>query len=285
MLTLLLASPALAAFVSTQSVFLVPRPPASVEEGRYENQALLGGWVEAERLRLPRDVAVDVAVPGTYGVPGGRATAPGVVPAGTYVTSHYLHGDSTGQSLASWDGFATFDAPIVGLMLDQVTMEASDALFNVGGVVFDTQPGERDFDTDLFNDRVTWDPNDPFTIVFDHAADTGMDELRVLTLAYWVDIGGACPGQLDIRWGGMTPGGVIAFVTSPNAGALVVPSGPCAGTQMGLGPPATLRGTAPVGPAGWGALHPMITSPAVCSHLAEAVDMASCVPSGAIPLP
>jgi hypothetical protein len=286
-LPLLLVSPlAHAAFVDTDQVFVVGSPPPSVEEGLYENQTQLGAWVEVERLTLPVDVAVDIATPGTYGPAGSPINAPGTLPAGTQVISHYFHGDSTGQSIASWDGYATFDTPILGIQIQQTTMEQSDDLFNVGGVVFDTQSQERDFDTDLRNDFLIWDPADPYTIRFDHAADTGMDEFRVITAAYHVEIAGTCPGTLDIRWGGMTPGGDIAFITSPDPlGTFTVPVVACQGTVLDLGTPPALRALVSAGAQGYGDLSPSVQMGALCSHSVQVVDMSSCTVSNVVPLP
>jgi|JI10StandDraft_1071094.scaffolds.fasta_scaffold638659_2 hypothetical protein len=45
---------------------------------------------------------------------------------------------------------------------------------------------------------------------------------------------GTCPGTVEFRASGGTPGGVFAAVRAPGAGAVYVPSGPCIGTQLGL---------------------------------------------------
>lgn len=45
---------------------------------------------------------------------------------------------------------------------------------------------------------------------------------------------GTCPGTVEFRASGGTPGGVFAAVRAPGPGAVFVPSGPCIGTQLGL---------------------------------------------------
>lgn len=285
MIAVLTGAPAHAAIVSSTSVLLAPRPPPSAEEGVFENQTQLGGWVEVERITLPRDVAVDLSVPGTYGHAGDPPFAPGTLAAGTAVSSYYFHGDSTGQTIASWNGFVTFDTPILAIQLQAVTFVASDDIFNVGGVVFDPQPFERDFDTDLFNDFITWDPADPYTVRFDHAADTGIDEFRVITAATWLEITGTCPGPVDIRWAGASPGGTLAFLSSPTPGTTVIPVGPCAGGTVDLAMPVSLRAMLSAGPAGRGGITPTIASPAVCSHSLQVVDMSTCLAGPVVELP
>lgn len=284
-LMLAAANPASAAIVSSSSILFAPSPPPSAEEGVFENQTMLGGWVEVERILLPRDVAVDLETPGTYGVAGRPPFAPGTLAAGTPVSSYYLHGDSTGQTIASWAGHITFDTPILGIQLQSTTFEASDDVFNVGGVVFDAQPFERDFDTDLFNDLITWDPSDPYTVYFDHAADTGIDELRIITAATWLEVTGTCPGPVTIRWAGMTPGGTVTFLSSPNLGTTVIPVGVCTGYSVGLSAPISVRAALPAGPQGRGVLTPNVMSAPLCSHYLQTVDMGSCLASEPAPLP
>lgn len=47
---------------------------------------------------------------------------------------------------------------------------------------------------------------------------------------------GTCPGTVEFRATGGTPGGIFAAVRAPGAGAVYVPSGVCLGTQLGLNP-------------------------------------------------
>ncbi len=46
---------------------------------------------------------------------------------------------------------------------------------------------------------------------------------------------GECPGRVTVAWGGATPNRPMAIVYANNTGSFVVPGGPCAGTQLGLG--------------------------------------------------
>ncbi|GEM_PF-2148697 len=52
---------------------------------------------------------------------------------------------------------------------------------------------------------------------------------------YTVNVTGTCPGQVRLTWSGAQPNKQQAVVFARNTGAFVVPGGPCAGTQLGLG--------------------------------------------------
>ncbi len=52
---------------------------------------------------------------------------------------------------------------------------------------------------------------------------------------YHVKVTGWCPGRIMVEWTGGTPGRQQAFVYSRERGSVVIPSGPCAGTILGLG--------------------------------------------------
>ncbi len=45
---------------------------------------------------------------------------------------------------------------------------------------------------------------------------------------------GACPGSVRVAWSDATPSSTMGIVFASNTGSLVVPSGPCQGTQLGL---------------------------------------------------
>ncbi|GEM_PF-1922911 len=45
---------------------------------------------------------------------------------------------------------------------------------------------------------------------------------------------GACPGTVRVAWSNATPSRTMGIVFASNTGSLVIPSGPCQGTQLGL---------------------------------------------------
>ncbi len=48
-------------------------------------------------------------------------------------------------------------------------------------------------------------------------------------------LSGQCPGTITVAWSGATPNKPMGIVFAKNTGAYVIPGGPCAGTQLGLG--------------------------------------------------
>lgn len=52
---------------------------------------------------------------------------------------------------------------------------------------------------------------------------------------YHAQVTGACPGTVDLHWSGADAGVQQGVVFALNTGSLVVPNGPCQGTQLGLG--------------------------------------------------
>ena len=53
--------------------------------------------------------------------------------------------------------------------------------------------------------------------------------------AYRLRLGGSCPGTVTLDWNGAPPNSQQGIVFASNTGNVVIPNGPCAGTQLGLG--------------------------------------------------
>ena len=96
--------------------------PASVTAGSFDSSSIRF-FAERDLALLESDVAVDMdALEG-----GGKlvsALSPGVIPAGNWVKTYFLHYDVMGQIRA---GSVTFDAPVIGLIFTKATLDASDA--------------------------------------------------------------------------------------------------------------------------------------------------------------
>lgn len=50
-----------------------------------------------------------------------------------------------------------------------------------------------------------------------------------------LEVNGDCPGTIFVSWSGATPNSDMGVVFAYNEGSFVVPGGPCAGTELGLG--------------------------------------------------
>ena len=103
-------------------------------------------------------------------------------------------------------------------------------------------------------------------------------------LALDLTVSGACPGDMVLVADGAVPRGNVALVSGAGAGSVAIPSGPCAGTRLGLGPAGlTLRGVLAVDATGRAALTPRVPAPA-CGALVQAVDLETCDVSPVRPL-
>jgi hypothetical protein len=65
------------------------------------------------------------------------------------------------------------------------------------------------------------------------------DDIAVLGLGsggggYTLTVTGSCPGTVNVAWSGATPNKQQGIVFASSTGNLVIPSGPCQGTQLGL---------------------------------------------------
>ncbi len=92
---------------------------------------------------------------------------------------------------------------------------------------------------------------------------------------------GSCPGAATISVSGATPNGTVAMAYGV-PGAFTIPSGPCAGVNLGLSAP-TLAGFFSADGSGNLSLSPSLPA-GVCGLSLQAVDMSSCTASNVVML-
>jgi len=97
---------------------------------------------------------------------------------------------------------------------------------------------------------------------------------------------GNCPGRLDARATGATFGGNVAFIYARGTGNVMIPSGPCAGTRLGLNATAQLAALVNADSNGTATLS-RNASANVCGGaiVLQAVDMTTCTPSNVVATP
>ena len=98
-----------------------------------------------------------------------------------------------------------------------------------------------------------------------------------------LEVGGSCPGAIDVLYAGGTPGGTVAVLTGRGPGADVIPGGPCAGTPTdlaGLSFVTTLRAD----PSGALAVSPVVGG-GVCGASVQFLDLETCLPSTRATIP
>ena len=130
----------------TANAFVAVSPPASVTKGAQTSDRRIIGFGEQQGYTLgSAGLAVDISAPGCYDrdspMPGLR------LPAGTIVNSFLLHADrATPNAIIDLEGEATIDSDIIGVILNDAPLDASDAVTGWPYTVYPNrsrQPGCR----------------------------------------------------------------------------------------------------------------------------------------------
>jgi hypothetical protein len=181
-LVVALAAPVSAAFVTVGSVQLADPPPLSVVQGATESNTTIVTFPELEDVVLLADLAVDITTSGTFGLEA--QITPGVIPAGTKVSSRFLHFDPVGTPEDPYSAFAagsiifTSDRPILGVMVLGPALSASDSIVGLPGTTYPTGDGSRGLGLlpqDIINITA-----DQLSVTLAVAAGAGIDQVRVI---------------------------------------------------------------------------------------------------------
>jgi hypothetical protein len=92
-------------------------------------------------------------------------------------------------------------------------------------------------------------------------------------------VGSPCPSSVTAQATGFTGGGTVAIVRSNGTGAAVIPSGPCAGTTLGLSTSGLGLITTITAPPSGNINYAGSVSAGVCGKYIQMVDMATCTVS------
>lgn len=179
---------ALAITGQTGAVTRLASAPASLVAGVLQSNTTVYLFDEAGPLHLPAALTVDIGDPGSYtqtNVWPAVGTSARVLPAGTAVRSHYVHMDVNSVTALIRKGTITFDADIVGVILTDEGLSATDGLLGAPGTVYPdslrrTVSGENADKIVISADRRTLE----FTMAL---SDPHLDEFRVLTAAHIPD--------------------------------------------------------------------------------------------------
>jgi hypothetical protein len=160
--------------VTGQATVVAPPASASAHTGSV-------GWVFQEQTGIvPVDLSVDVTgTPGTY-----TDVSPGIIAAGTAITSFYYHsfGPDTGGDIFS--GSITFPTPILGVEALATSLVNTNGAGAPGTTYLTTNSGQGfDFATPPMQiDQVTISP-DRLTLTFLNETFSAPDDLRIFTAA------------------------------------------------------------------------------------------------------
>lgn len=122
---------------------LIAAPP-SVELGALESDTTMRAFDEQQCVRLEADLTVDINAPGKYNQFSDLPDPKPVIPAGTYVSSHFVHGDSitgTRDDPKFFDGSLVTADEIVGIAATNQTLNDTDFLGAPGTVYPKDQRG------------------------------------------------------------------------------------------------------------------------------------------------
>lgn len=188
-----LAATASATIVSTSGQVTLISPPPSVDIGALQSNTTMFAFDEQQCVRTSVDLPVDITVPGVYDDSGDLT--PGVIPAGTLVSSHFVNADKVGiqPPPIELEGSITTNADILGIAITHHSLDATDVL-GAPGTIYPTGKFGRGLNLDDQNDFVV-EQVDKRTVVVHSQVRIHTDQVRVIT---------RCAETLGAR--GCTPG-------------------------------------------------------------------------------
>jgi len=158
-------------------------PPSSVVFDSVESCTTIHGFPEQDDYVLPSAVTVDVSEPGYYESNYNRTSK--TIPAGTAVDSYFVFFDPVGSQSSTSSGSITMGAEIVGLIVLDATLNATDKVLGRAGTAYATGRGCRGFESG--QERITLSA-DRRTLTINNFYSTFPGEnVRILTLP-----GGMC---------------------------------------------------------------------------------------------
>jgi len=166
--------------------------PVSLRKGAIESDAFFYVLPERRGVTLGQDLACDYTQPGLHDrVPQGSVGLP-TLPAGMVVDSYLLHYDRVGTPvrLVAVQGVVHFDRPVVGIIVNDRRLMATDPVFldhrvqypNATDITRGLEGREHDSGLGRLQDVVELSA-DRMTLTVNLETSTGIDQLRVLVEA------------------------------------------------------------------------------------------------------
>jgi hypothetical protein len=188
--------------------------PVSLRADTSERTGRFQLYTEARQRTLTVPVAVDITQPGTYDQLGGLPLPAPLLLPGTVVSSYLLHSDPPGspQPGPRLTTTLTFDHDILGVMVQDATLSASDAVLGVAGVIYPKLSEPRGLELAPKVDFVRL--TGPRTLEVTVQTSTASDEIRIVT-AGGGDLAAPTAGYQLIA----SDGGVFSFGDKPFAGS------------------------------------------------------------------
>jgi hypothetical protein len=172
--------PAKAGIIATSGGVNVINPPPSVQLGAVQSNTLIPTFAERVRFSLPNSVVVDITSAGTYA--NNPILTPGGVAGGTLVDSYYMYSDPIDSNSIMFNGSATFNTNILGVIVLDNTLNGSDPILGAPGTLYPTGLSARGMELTPGEDSVTISA-DLRTLTFHGHTDTSQDTVRIITAA------------------------------------------------------------------------------------------------------
>ena len=109
--------------------------PSSLVQGQFESSTDIRLIWEQQNIVLTEDLTVNLSEPGNYNRYTFNST-PAIIRAGTMVSSYLLHFDPVGITMGTLTGSVSFDTPILGVMVQDPTLNASTPVVGVNGTTY-----------------------------------------------------------------------------------------------------------------------------------------------------
>jgi hypothetical protein len=223
-----------AAIVATTGSIVHIAPPPTVSVHALESDTEMYAFDEQQNVTLPVSLDVDITQPGTYN--DDLLLTPGTIPAGTVVSSHFVHADGPNREgrggAPQYLGTIELDSDILGIAVLAPALDGSDIL-GAPGTIYPTGGTQRQLNLGS-GDFVIEHP-DVRTVTVKVAVRTHLDQVRIITKGDDPNQGGqgCTPGYWKQAhhydsWVGYTPDqsfesvfGRDAFGGDPSLGAVV----------------------------------------------------------------
>jgi choice-of-anchor A domain-containing protein len=164
-----------------------------VKFGDLQSNTTMFAFDEQQNVTLPVGVDVDITAPGTYDETSDLT--PGTIPAGTLVSSQFVHADKIGTQppFVTLEGTVTTDSDILGVAILQHSLDNSDFL-GAPGTLYPTGDFGRALNLDKQDDYVIEQVNRR-TLLIHSSVKMHADQVRIITA------GGPCPTRPNPAFG------------------------------------------------------------------------------------
>ncbi|PJA24224.1 MAG: hypothetical protein COX57_09650 [Alphaproteobacteria bacterium CG_4_10_14_0_2_um_filter_63_37] len=154
--------------------------PVSVALGAFENATSVYLFQEQQGLTLGSDQGLNIGLPGTYG--STSPLTPALLTTGSTINTFLLHFDPVGSANTTLTGAITFGDPVLGVIVTDADLDASDTTLGSVAVTYPTGLVARG---SINGGNETGDSvvlsADRLTLTFTLKASSDLDQIRIVT--------------------------------------------------------------------------------------------------------